>query len=98
MTGGAGVFRSAWMLYQWVGRSFSSSRNFVRVRSTVCVIAASLGARGGGPADSAVHNTERCARVSTGGRLTHRYNRGSMSESAPLTIGEMLDAAADRYP
>src|SRR2546426_12551681 len=32
-TGGRGDFRSAWMLYHFVGRSFSSRRNFVRFLS-----------------------------------------------------------------
>src|SRR4030095_11058437 len=34
-TGGAGVLRSAWMLYHFDGMSFSSRRNFVRFLSVV---------------------------------------------------------------
>src|SRR5882762_3732697 len=41
-TGGAGVLKSAWMLYHLVGMSFSSSMNFVRARSLLLAMPASL--------------------------------------------------------
>src|SRR5262249_60635765 len=54
-TGGAGVLRSAWMLYHFDGMSFSSRRNFVRFLSVVlAAMPTSLihlrASAGGGPA------------------------------------------------
>src|SRR5438105_1586787 len=48
-TGGAGDLKSAWMLYHFVGMSFSSRRNFVRVLSVaLAAMPASLMSRCGG--------------------------------------------------
>src|SRR5262245_50010869 len=65
-TGGAGVLRSAWMLYHFDGMSFSSRRNFVRFLSVVLTaMPTSLERRGGGTREKVGPRYERAAALST---------------------------------
>src|SRR5256712_11835255 len=77
-TGGAGVLRSAWMLYHLVGMSFSSSRNLVRFLSVALVaISASFG---GTPCEKCANHTE------PGPSLSMRRPWGTLTSAMPPTL------------
>src|SRR5207302_7534881 len=96
MTGGAGVGKSAWMLYHLVGRSFSLRRTFVS--ASLCAIWVSLKEPCPGSARrQRAHNTQGRRTLSTGrgptldpappararGRLRRDRHRGLVKVRAP---------------
>src|SRR5262245_49545696 len=76
-TGGAGVLRSAWMLYHFDGMSFSSRRNFVRFLSVVVAAMPTSFIHQRASAGGAPAPRRPAARTSATKKLGPRYERAA---------------------
>src|SRR5438093_12006967 len=83
MTGGAGVLKSAWMLYHFVGMSFSSRRYVVRFLSVALLaMRASFGA--------APDRIRRCAAGKSALTIRERARRCQHGPIRSALMGRML--------
>src|SRR5262249_48764832 len=79
-TGGAGVLKSAWMLYHFEGMSFSSRRNFVRFLSVVvAAMPTSFERRGGGTREKWAHDTKGRRHCQPSAGATRLLEEGPMN-------------------